>query len=58
MLTNPKNIGTGTSPIATMNNEYAEYLAFSDDYLFIGHARQEIQQRARLLKITFSDPKS
>jgi hypothetical protein len=58
VLTNPKNIGSGTSPIATFNNEYAEYSAFSDDYLFIGHARQEIGNLPGCSKITFSDPKS
>jgi hypothetical protein len=58
VLTNPKNIGSGTSPIATFNNEYAEYLAFSDDYLFIGHARQEIGNSPGASKITFSDPRS
>ena len=58
VLTNPKSIGTGTSPIATFNNEYAEYSAFSDDYLFIGHARQEIGNSPGCSKITFSDPKS
>jgi hypothetical protein len=58
VLTNPKSIGTGTSPIATFNNEYAEYSAFSDDYLFIGHARQEISNVPGCSKITFSDPKS
>jgi hypothetical protein len=41
-----------------MNNEYAEYPAFSDDYLFIGHARQEISNVPGCSKITFSDPKS
>jgi hypothetical protein len=58
VLTNPKNIGTGTSPIASFNNEYAEYSVFSDDYLFIGHARQEIGNLPGCSKITFSDPKS
>jgi len=58
VLTNPKNIGSGSSPIATMNNEYAEYSAFSDDFLFIGHARQEINNVPGASKITFSDPKS
>jgi hypothetical protein len=58
VLTNPKNIGSGSSPIATMNNEYAEYSAFSDDFLFIGHARQEIGNLPGASKITFSDPKS
>ena len=58
VLTNPKNIGTGSSPLASMNNEYAEYMAFSDDYLFIGHARQEINNVPGASKITFSDPKS
>ena len=58
VLTNPKSIGSGTSPIATINNEYAEYSAFSDDYLFIGHARQEISNVPGCSKITFSDPRS
>jgi hypothetical protein len=58
VLTNPKNIGTGTSPIASFNNEYAEYSVFSDDYLFIGHARQEIGNLPGCSKITFSDPRS
>ena len=58
VLTNPKSIGSGTSPIATFNNEYAEYSAFSDDYLFIGHARQEISNVPGCSKITFSDPRS
>jgi hypothetical protein len=58
VLTNPKNIGSGTSPLATFNNEYAEYMTFSDDYLFIGHARQEIGNSPGCSKITFQDPKS
>jgi hypothetical protein len=58
VLTNPKNIGSGTSPIASFNNEYAEYSVFSDDYLFIGHARQEIGNLPGCSKITFSDPRS
>jgi len=58
VLTNPKSIGSGSSPLATMNNEYAEYSVFSDDYLFIGHARQEIGNLPGASKITFSDPKS
>jgi len=58
VLTNPKSIGTGTTPLAKFNNEYAEYLAFSDDYLFIGHARQEIGNSPGASKISFSDPKS
>ncbi|HVY37602.1 MAG TPA: Ig-like domain-containing protein [Polyangia bacterium] len=58
VLTNPKSIGSGSSPIATFNNEYAEYSVFSDDYLFIGHARQEINATPGCSKITFSDPKS
>jgi hypothetical protein len=58
VLTNPKSIGTGTTPIAKFNNEYAEYSVFSDDYLFIGHARQEISQSPGASKITFQDPKN
>jgi hypothetical protein len=58
VLTNPKNIGSGSSPLATFNNEYAEYSAFQDDYLFIGHARQEIGNSPGASKISFSDPKS
>jgi hypothetical protein len=58
VLTNPKSIGTGSTPIAKLNTENAEYITFSDDFLFIGHTRQEINTIPGASKITFSDPKS
>ncbi len=42
VLSDPSNIGSGSSPIAQMNHGGAEYLSFSDDYLFLGHVRTEI----------------
>ena len=58
VLTNPKSIGTGSTPIAKLNTENAEYITFSDDFLFIGHTRQEINTIPGASKITFSDPKN
>lgn len=58
VLTNPKSIGTGTTPLAKFNTENAEYLTFSDDFLFIGHTRQEIGTIPGASKISFSDPKN
>ncbi|MEP6654021.1 MAG: Ig-like domain-containing protein [Myxococcales bacterium] len=39
VLTDPKNIGTANSPFSTMNTPSSEYVAFSDDNLFLGHLR-------------------
>lgn len=58
VLTNPRSIGTGNTPIGTLNTEYTEYMTFSDGFMFIGHARQEIDNTPGASKISFSDPKS
>jgi len=53
VLSDPKNLG---SPVGTLNNEGAEYLSFSDDYLFLGHVRAEIGGTPGASKITVADP--
>jgi len=58
VLTNPKSIGTGSTPIGRLSNENAEYLSFSDDYLFLGHVRAEIGGTPGASKITVADPKN
>ena len=54
VLTNPKSLGT--SPLGTLNHEGAEYLSFSDDYLFLGHVRTEISGTPGASKISVADP--
>lgn len=58
VLSDPRNIGIGSSPIGTMNHGGAEYLAFSDDYLFLGHVRTEIGGTPGASKIDVTDPTS
>ena len=41
VLTNPKNIGSGSSPLCR-STRIRRILGLQDDYLFIGHARHEI----------------
>ena len=36
VLTNPKSIGSGTSPIGRLATEGSEYMSFQDDYMFLG----------------------
>ena len=50
MLTNPKSIGSGTSPIGSLPTEGSEYMSFSDDYMFLGHVRTEIGGNAGRLE--------
>lgn len=54
VLSDPSNIGSGSSPIAQMNHGGAEYLSFSDDYLFLGHVRTEISGTPGASKIKLS----
>ncbi|HKO48724.1 MAG TPA: Ig-like domain-containing protein [Polyangiaceae bacterium] len=54
VLTNPKSLGT--SPLGTLNHEGAEYISFSDDYLFLGHVRTEISGNPGASKISVADP--
>ncbi len=42
VLSDPRNIGSGNSPIGQANHGGAEYLSFSDDKLFLGMVRAEI----------------
>jgi hypothetical protein len=42
VLTNPKSIGSANSPISNLNFGYHEYLAFSDDNLYLSYVRAEI----------------
>jgi len=39
VLTDPTNIGTATTPLASLNTEPSEYMSFSDGYMFLGHLR-------------------
>lgn len=55
VLSDPSNIGSGSSPIATLNHEGSEYFAFSDDYLFLGHVRTEIGGAPGASKISVSN---
>jgi hypothetical protein len=56
VLTDPRNIGTGSTPIGQLNHGGAEYLSFQDDYLFLGHVRAEIGGTPGASKIDVSDP--
>jgi hypothetical protein len=58
VLTNPRSIGSGTSPIGSLATEAAEYMAFSDDYMFLGHVRAEIGGTPGASKITVADPRN
>ena len=55
VLSDPRNIGSGSSPIAQMNHGGAEYMSFSDNYLFLGHVRTEISGTPGASKIKLSD---
>jgi hypothetical protein len=54
VLTNPKSLAT--TPLGTLNHEGAEYVSFSDDYLFLGHVRTEISGTPGASKISVVDP--
>jgi hypothetical protein len=58
VLTNPRSIGSGTSPIGTLATEGAEYMAFSDDNMFLGHLRGEIDGTPGASKISVANPRS
>jgi len=55
VLSDPRNIGSGSSPIAQMDHGGAEYMSFSDNYLFLGHVRTEIGGTPGASKIKLSD---
>ena len=58
VLTNPKSIGSGTAPIGRLATEGSEYIAFQDDYLFLGHTRTEIGGTPGASKINVADPRN
>ncbi len=58
VLTNPRSIGSGTSPIGRLSTEGAEYMAFSDDYMFLGHLRTEISGTPGASKINVANPRT
>jgi hypothetical protein len=57
VLSNPKSIGSGSSPIGSLATEGAEYMAFSDDHMFLGHLRSEISGTPGASKISVVDPR-
>jgi hypothetical protein len=58
VLSNPRSIGSGTSPIGSLATEGAEYMAFSDDNMFLGHLRGAIDGTPGASKISVADPRS
>jgi hypothetical protein len=58
VLTNPRSIGSGTAPIGRIATEGAEYMSFSDDYMFLGHLRTEIGGTPGASKINVANPRS
>ena len=58
VLTNPRSIGSGTSPLGRLSTEGAEYMAFSDDYMFLGHLRTEISGTPGASKINVANPRT
>jgi len=58
VLTNPANIGSGNSPIGTLNTATSEYMSFSDDFLFLGHVRESAGAAPGASKINVADPRA
>jgi hypothetical protein len=58
VLSNPRSIGSGSSPIGSLATEESEYMAFQDDYMFLGHVRAEIGGTPGASKIAVADPRS
>jgi len=58
VLSNPSSIGSGTTPIGSLTTEGSEYMAFSDDRMFLGHLRGEISGTPGASKIDVSDPRN
>jgi hypothetical protein len=52
VLTDPKNIGTASAPLSSLNTAKSEYMSFSDNYMFLGHLRPD----GGASKIDVSDP--
>lgn len=58
VLTDPRNIGGGSNPVGRLDHGGAEYIAFSDDHLFLGHVRAEIGGNPGASKVDISNPSS
>jgi len=58
VLSNPRSIGSGTSPIGSLGTEGSEYMSFSDDHMFLGHLRTEISGTPGASKISVENPRS
>jgi hypothetical protein len=56
VLTDPRNIGSGNSPLDTLDHGGAEYLSFGDDRLYLGQVRKEIDGKPGAWKVDISDP--
>ncbi len=57
VLTNPSSIGSGNSPIGSLNTGGSEYMSFQDDIMYLGHVREEISGKPGASQIDVSDPK-
>jgi hypothetical protein len=58
VLSNPRSIGGGTSPIGSLATGEAEYMSFQDDTMFLGHVRAAISGTPGASKITVANPRS
>jgi hypothetical protein len=58
VLSNPRSIGSGSSPIGQLATPNAEYMSFTDDVMFLGHVRAEIDGTPGASKIDVSDPRN
>jgi len=58
VLSNPKSIGSGSSPIGRLPTEGSEYMSFQDDFMFLGHVRAEIGGTPGASKINVTDPRN
>lgn len=57
VLTNPSSIGTGSSPLGSLDTLPSEYMSFQDDIMFLGHVRASIGGKPGASKIDVTDPK-
>jgi hypothetical protein len=58
VLSNPRSIGSGTSPLGNLPTEGSEYMSFSDDVMYLGHVRTEISGNPGVSKISVADPRT
>jgi hypothetical protein len=57
VLTNPSSIGSGSSPLGSLNTGGSEYMSFQDDLMYLGHVRAEISGKPGASVISVADPK-